>query len=612
MNSDHKILTSGEETITGNIEEMTIAEPISIDPEPSEHLDLSHKAEANYNHLLRILASPGRYQMWLIFLLSLGIITTTTHDFAAIFYSTPPKATYCVIPEHQTKNGKWEVDPCQKSYSVNATLGHRDGDPVLLALMDPDYCFIVPRMENGNTSATEKGACALWACQYEVQRQWSYTREWTVVAQWDLSCDAFWLYSFSLFLYFAGALAGVFLFDMLCKRFGYKMNFLARFGITILLCIGLGFERMFWLFVLIRFLLGAVSHSIRYSCVRLILDLLPSEQRLGSIAVISAGSGFGLIVLAGVAFAVRDWRYILIATSVLSIVGMMYRWMVPQSLHWLMSHNQAMSAQQVFYKILANNRQFVPAGIDGIISGATVTMTKAQENSRSWTSLMSSSSISKPFASIVTLCFVANMVHYGILLSVPLLGGGVYINVFVSGVLDVLAIVGTMLAVRRMNIVRILFVSVFMSGLLILAGGLIPGGFDKYGTVEITRSALVLLGRVGMGTTMALLLELLFRTVPADVRSSAVGMFCGLSVAGAAVGSMFVHLGRFNYEVEFTLFGIICVCVSFLTFALPYDPPFHVADHLHAPVAQHDFGQLEDEVVFEHLPEMDPKSPYVL
>lgn len=132
-------------------------------------------------------------------------------------------------------------------------------------------------------------------------------------------------------------------------------------------------------------------------------DLLPVEQRTASAAALSLSSGFGLIFLSALAFAVRDWRYILIAASAVCFVGLAYQWTVPESLQWLMSRNRILPAQQVFYKILANNRQFVPAGVEVAITNAARSMTKAEQSEQSWTVLLRSPASFRSFLAIIGL-----------------------------------------------------------------------------------------------------------------------------------------------------------------------------------------------------------------
>lgn len=133
----------------------------------------------------------------------------------------------------------------------------------------------------------------------------------------------------------------------------------------------------------------------------------------------------------------------------------------------------------------------------------------------------------------------------------------------ISGVFDIFATLSTWIALRKMHVGRVLFVTAFMSGLLILAAGLIPGGFGKGGvtfrpfaavcnnvnwftamesTIEATRAALVLLGRVGTGTCSFLLYDVIFRVIPLGTQSSVIGLFSIVGITGASVAPLFVHL----------------------------------------------------------------------
>lgn len=53
---------------------------------------------------------------------------------------------------------------------------------------------------------------------------------------------------------------GTIMMEMFAKKLGYKLNMFARFAFYIVLCVGIGLEKVLWLFVLLRFLLGALAH----------------------------------------------------------------------------------------------------------------------------------------------------------------------------------------------------------------------------------------------------------------------------------------------------------------------------------------------------------------
>ena len=74
---------------------------------------------------------------------------------------------------------------------------------------------------------------------------------------------------------------------------------------------------------------------------------------------------------------------------------------------------------------------------------------------------------------------ICNTVNYGILLSIMHMGGSPYVNVVISGFLEIVATMSGLFLMRKMALSRILFVGVFMGGLMCLTGGLIPGGFGK-------------------------------------------------------------------------------------------------------------------------------------
>jgi hypothetical protein len=132
-------------------------------------------------------------------------------------------------------------------------------------------------------------------------------------------------------------------------------------------------------------------------------DLLPSEQRLGVVSAVAVSSGAGLVVLGLLAYLIMDWRFILYGTLVFSTVGLAYHWTVPESLKWLLSSAQTLQAQQVFYKLLAKNRQFVPAGVDTTIANASITLVQARQHEQSWRIMLRTTDTCRPLVAVIGL-----------------------------------------------------------------------------------------------------------------------------------------------------------------------------------------------------------------
>lgn len=163
------------------IEEMTVADTaVEFGQEPMESDEtVFQKADANYNHILRMLGSPGRYQILLLILLGIGTMSATISDFVSIFYTIPPKATYCKIPEQHTKNGL--IPLCY--HQLNRTMEKSGvGSEFLYVKLDSEFCRIMPTGDPSEMSQEEAG-CRGWPCDYEILHNFTYPRQWTVIAQ---------------------------------------------------------------------------------------------------------------------------------------------------------------------------------------------------------------------------------------------------------------------------------------------------------------------------------------------------------------------------------------------------------------------------------------------
>ena len=63
----------------------------------------------------------------------------------------------------------------------------------------------------------------------------------------------------------------------------------------------------------------------------------------------------GLILLAACCYFVQHWRYIQLAISIPTLVTLLYIWLIPESLRWLISRGRSRRARAVAERIASYN-----------------------------------------------------------------------------------------------------------------------------------------------------------------------------------------------------------------------------------------------------------------
>ncbi|XP_053225748.1 solute carrier family 22 member 20-like [Podarcis raffonei] len=87
----------------------------------------------------------------------------------------------------------------------------------------------------------------------------------------------------------------------------------------------------------------------------LVLEWMPNKGRTVAGALLGYFVTFGQIVLAGVAYGVRNWRWLQLSVSAPFFIIFVCSWKLPESPRWLLLHNKAQVAVQNLRKVAAIN-----------------------------------------------------------------------------------------------------------------------------------------------------------------------------------------------------------------------------------------------------------------
>ncbi|CAG0893104.1 unnamed protein product, partial [Cyprideis torosa] len=158
-------------------------------------------------------------------------------------------------------------------------------------------------------------------------------------------------------IYFVGILVGAFVFGLVADCLGRWKAFYV--SILALSCAGLAsaFASNFLLFVLLRFLTAAGQVGVFQAGFLLGVEWVGPSKRVLCGMVIMMFYTFGEILLAVMAFYVRDWRQLQLLSTVPSMLCFCYACLVPESIRWLLVHGRVEKAQGVVDWVSRVNRR---------------------------------------------------------------------------------------------------------------------------------------------------------------------------------------------------------------------------------------------------------------
>jgi len=259
------------------------------------------------------------------------------------------------------------------------------------------------------------------------REDWEFNDDFaSIVTEFELVCERGSLGFVSTSVIFAGFFIGSIVVSSFSDKFGRKRPlFLCGFICCIFNLVS-AFSPAFWVFALFRAILGFTIGA--YSIPLFVLVTEFSGIRHRGFAGGLVWTGFFLItmVLAGVAYAIRDWRQLTLSTGIPGIFFAAGYFFIPESVRWLLKKGRVIEAREILSKVARLNGKEMP--------DEELYLCSDEQNERlgDFRDLfMSPRMIHKTLGSWL-MWFAASFLSWGIAFSTPFVGGNVYINVLIS------------------------------------------------------------------------------------------------------------------------------------------------------------------------------------
>uniref|UniRef100_A0A8C3U2R8 Major facilitator superfamily (MFS) profile domain-containing protein n=1 Tax=Catharus ustulatus TaxID=91951 RepID=A0A8C3U2R8_CATUS len=287
--------------------------------------------------LLEHVGGMGRFQVLSVLLLSLPVLMMASHNLLQNFTAAGS--------EHR----------CRPRPEANAT--GLDAEALLRVWVPRgERCrrFVAPQWwlleANGSapngSSGPETEPCG---------DGWIYDRSVftsTIITEWDLVCSSRGLKQLAQSLYMAGVLVG----GGSCRE-GFGRRSVLTWCYLQMAVMGTcsSFAPTFSMYCLFRFLTGMAFSGIVLNGVSLSMEWMPTHMR----ALVGTFMGYcytvGQFLLAGVAFAIPDWRRLQLVVSLPFFGFFLYSWWLTESARWLVMVGRSHQALRELQKVARIN-----------------------------------------------------------------------------------------------------------------------------------------------------------------------------------------------------------------------------------------------------------------
>jgi len=279
----------------------------------------------------------------------------------------------------------------------------------------------------------------------ETCTKWVFESDGSLVQDFNLVCENEGLVSITKAVFMGGMMAGTLFSGVLSDIFGRKKLMIATAIIFSIISCCVTACTTIYQFMALRFLVAMSGIALYTTC------YVYSMEMIGGIWNTLIGIGFQIpwavayMILPGLAYALPYWAHLQIVISLpcLLFLGvLLIPNLVPESPKWLLANGYEKEAEEILDRAAEMNGMPPLANIQNLEKGRGTPV----PDKWSYFDLFKSPHTIVCSLVMFFLWFANSLIYYGMLLNAgTLLPGDIYINNFVSGVLEVLAYIITTL-----------------------------------------------------------------------------------------------------------------------------------------------------------------------
>ncbi|XP_011482120.1 solute carrier family 22 member 6 [Oryzias latipes] len=478
-----------------------------------------------FSDLLEEVGGFGRYQWLHVTLISLPGLMMASQNLLNNFVSGIP-AHHCSLPANQSL--------------LNLSLYTQvDEKQLLRAFIPPDpsgnrldRCtrFVKPQWHllttnsSANISELQTEGCV---------DGWTFDQSEfisTTVSEWGLVCSLRPLKQMIQSIYMGGVLTGAIIYGSLSDRFGRRLVLIWSYlQIGVLGCSSV-LSSSFSVYCIFRFLNGMAVSGVILNGFSLKVEWIPTKTRTVVGTLTSFFFTFGQMILAGLAYWLKDWRMLQLSVSAPHFLFFAYSWWYSESARWLVVNRRSEDALKSLHRVARIN------GKPEVINKLTVEvlhshMRKEIESSRSSFSaidLMRTRGMRRISICLVAVWFSTSFAYYGLAMDLQKFGVSIYLMQVIFGAVDIPA---KLLALGMLSYLgrRVSQVScLFLSAVIIFANIFVPTD------MQTLRTTLACLGKAFTSASFTTVYLYTGELYPTVIRQTGMGFVSTM----ARVGSM--------------------------------------------------------------------------
>ncbi|XP_077976908.1 organic cation transporter protein-like [Glandiceps talaboti] len=527
-----------------------------------------------FDDILKYLGEFGPYQRRHYFLLCLIAITPAIHAFAHVFLAAETDH-WCRVPELQS----YQYDNCTSEGVVDEKCIESLKNFSIPVEESSESCgnsFTYSNCYRYSITNIKYGADKVITDYTNNTKKcdngWEYDRSQyksSVFQEFDLVCDNYFLGPLASSMFMVGKFLGNAVFGALSDKIGRLSTLMiANLGF-IVFGTACAFSPNIIAYTLFRLIVGACMTGSFLVAFVLATELVGPGKRAFAGIFIEFFFSFGYMLLALLAYLIREWWILQLATTLPCILFITYWWIIPESPRWLLSAGKIKRAETIIRKCAQVNKRTVPESIYDEMHGIGLKKTKEEAKEQvekgNVLDLFRLPNMRRKTLNLFYNWSTNSLVYYGLSLNTSSLGGNDYLNAFISGAVEIPAYIlsiyiqETFLG-RRWS----LFVTMVLGGVACILTLAVPD--CEYEWIKIT---LAMIGKFGISASFAITYVFGAELYPTPVRTTGLGMSAMAARIGGVLAPQLILIGQLWKPLPIIVFGATSILAGTLALLLP-------------------------------------------
>uniref|UniRef100_A0A8C9WB10 Solute carrier family 22 member 6 n=1 Tax=Scleropages formosus TaxID=113540 RepID=A0A8C9WB10_SCLFO len=497
----------------------------------------------NFEEVLQEVGGFSRFQFLVLHLISFSRLVIPLHFLLHNFISAVPPHR-CALPHLENYGAQADEETLELSIPRNPS-----------GALSSCTAFFAPYGNVSNSSAVA----------LPCQNGWVYERSKflsTTVTEWDLVCDNMKFNQSLATFFFVGVTLGGVLFGNLSDKFGRKPMLLVSFVLGGIMGTLAAFSVSYTMFAVTRTLCGVALTGITITTISLSIEWADIKHRTFTGIIVSLVWSVGNMLLALLAYFIRDWRHLMLVVTSPFLPALIIWWWIPESARWLLVNGKVEAAQKFLSQCAKMNGKFNQTTVLETETLKKIAAAGASSTSHcTYLDLVKTTKLRKITACCGIFWFAVAFTYYGISFKITGFGLNMYLTHFTYAAIEVPAKVLTYFTLDRVGRRNVQAWSLIITGIFIGINTVIP---TDYGLVR------TLVAVTGKGfsesafTTAFLYTTELFPTV---LRQCGLGYTSFVGRIGSSLAPLIMLLEdvwEFTPPLIFATVAILGGCVVFL------------------------------------------------